>query len=62
MKPRRLANPHPSPPASEISGLIRREQWEAVRRGMLSAIPVNILLSMLVASVAWKSGKGALGV
>lgn len=29
---------------------------------MLSAIPVNILLSMLVASVAWKSGKGALGV
>lgn len=42
--------------------MVQLEQLAAVRRGMRSAIPVNILLSVLVALVAWKAGHGVLGL
>ena len=41
--------------------LIRRDQLEALRGGVLSAIPVNMLLGLASVLVAYRSGHGTVG-
>jgi diguanylate cyclase len=46
----------------ELARLIRRDQLEAVRRSVLIAIPVNVLLGLTSAVVACYAGMGQTGV
>ncbi|MDP4004378.1 bifunctional diguanylate cyclase/phosphodiesterase [Methylobacterium sp. NEAU K] len=44
-----------------LRALVRRDQLEAVRRSVLRAIPVNMLLGLASALVAFHSGNGRVG-
>lgn len=54
----RPTSPANSPRTRQIAELVLKERFDAMRRGMRSAVPVNALLSVLVALVAWRSGHG----
>ncbi|MGU3666027.1 putative bifunctional diguanylate cyclase/phosphodiesterase [Methylobacterium sp. A49B] len=51
----------PERTAPDLVKLVRRDQLEAVRRSVLIAIPVNVLLGLLGALVAYSAGLGQAG-
>ncbi|MCJ2139191.1 putative bifunctional diguanylate cyclase/phosphodiesterase [Methylobacterium sp. E-066] len=59
-----LAGPARAPDASgrRLAALVRRDQLEAVRRSVLTAIPVNMLLGLASVLVAFQAGNGRAGM